>query len=122
LCITVHPDSLAPIMVESVDLLLAVGAAPEKTVAGFCKAAGRPSPLPLSPSEERGRGEGAPVELATGEALAWRPASDAPPARIRTEPPHGERVRHSRKYAEGSVGPERSFVFRGPEGKLNLKA
>jgi hypothetical protein len=28
----------------------------------------------------------------------------------------------SRKYAEGELPPERSFYFRGPEGKLNLRA
>ena len=110
LFITVHADLLAPAVLETVDLLLAVGAASEKTVEGFCKAAGK-TPPPL------GR-----LELATGEALAWRPASGSPPARVRSEPPHGERVRHSRKYAEGSVGPDRSFAFRGPKGKLNLKA
>ena len=110
LYITVHPDSVAPAAVGSVSLLLAVGKEPEKTVEGFCKAANR-TPPPLKP-----------VELATGETLAWRPQSDAPPARVRSEPPRTERVRHSRKYAEGSLGPERSFAFRGPEGKLNLKA
>ena len=94
---------------HSVGLLLAVGAEPEKTAAAFCKASGR-KPPPLKP-----------VELATGETLAWRPNSIAPPVRVRSEP-RGERVRHSRKYAEGSVGPERSFTFTGPEGKLNLKA
>jgi hypothetical protein len=30
-------------------------------------------------------------------------------------------VRHSRKYVEGNLGPH-SFVFRGPEKKLNLRA
>jgi len=30
--------------------------------------------------------------------------------------------RHLRKYAEGDLGPERSFYFQGPEKKLNLKA
>src|SRR5207302_921876 len=29
---------------------------------------------------------------------------------------------HLRKYAEGELPPERSFYFRGPEGKLNLRA
>jgi hypothetical protein len=33
-----------------------------------------------------------------------------------------ERRRHSRKYAEGELPPERSFYFRGPDGKLNLRA
>ena len=110
LFITVHPELLAPVVLQAVDLLLAVGATPEKTVEGYCKAVGK-TPPPLKP-----------LELATGEALAWRPASGAPPARLRSEPPRGERVRHSRKYAEGSVGPNRSFAFRGPEGRLNLKA
>jgi hydroxymethylpyrimidine pyrophosphatase-like HAD family hydrolase len=110
LAITVHPESVAPAVVESVDLLLAVGESPEKTVANFCKAAGRQPP--------RLRLEA----LETGEALAWRPKGGAPPVRVRTEPPHSERRRHSRKYAEGSLPQERSFRFRGPEGKLNLRA
>jgi hypothetical protein len=33
-----------------------------------------------------------------------------------------ERQRHRRKYAEGELPPERSFYFRGPDGKLNLRA
>lgn len=33
-----------------------------------------------------------------------------------------ERQRHRRKYAEGELGPDRSFYFRGPDGKLNLPA
>ena len=33
---------------------------------------------------------------------------------IHTQPPRTERKRHSRKYAEGDVGPDRSFYFRGP--------
>jgi hypothetical protein len=30
--------------------------------------------------------------------------------------------RHTRKYAEGDLGPERSFFFRGPNNDLNLRA
>ena len=43
------------------------------------------------------------------------------PIRIRIEPGTSERRRHRRKYAEGDVH-EKSFYFRGPEGKLNLRA
>ena len=32
------------------------------------------------------------------------------------------RLRHQRKYAEGKLGDDKSFFFRGPEGRLNLKA
>jgi len=30
--------------------------------------------------------------------------------------------RHTRKYAEGDLGEERSFYFRGPDAALNLRA
>src|SRR6266446_10126510 len=36
--------------------------------------------------------------------------------------PHAQRLRHSRKYAEGELGEDKSFYFRGQEGSLNLRA
>jgi hypothetical protein len=41
---------------------------------------------------------------------------------VRPRAPTGERRRHQRKYAFGELGPDRSFWFRGPENKLNLRA
>lgn len=41
---------------------------------------------------------------------------------IHTKQPRTVRKRHSRKYTEGNLGPEGSFYFRGPNGRLNLKA
>ena len=41
---------------------------------------------------------------------------------MRSIPPRAERRRHLRKYAEGELGVDRSFYFRGPDGKLNLRA
>ncbi len=41
---------------------------------------------------------------------------------LRVEPSRTERRRHLRKYAEGELPEDRSFYFRGPEGKLNLRA
>jgi hypothetical protein len=41
---------------------------------------------------------------------------------MKAAPSHMERRRHSRKYAEGQLPPERSFYFQGPEKKLNLRA
>jgi len=32
------------------------------------------------------------------------------------------RQRHSRKYAEGELGEDKRFYFRGPDGALNLRA
>jgi hypothetical protein len=38
------------------------------------------------------------------------------------EPAKTELRRHRRKYATGELGEDKSFYFRGPEGKLNLRA
>ena len=40
---------------------------------------------------------------------------------MRIEPPSAEQRRHTRKYAVGQLPPDRSFYFRGPAGKLNLR-
>ncbi|MGP0063058.1 MAG: HAD-IIB family hydrolase [Isosphaeraceae bacterium] len=108
--ITVHPESIAPALLTSVDLVLAVGEAPDRTIRAFCEAVREPSP------------EIPPTQLEPREVLAWWRRSKDRPIRVRSTPPHSERRRHSRKYAEGNLGPERSFHFKGPEGKLNLRA
>ena len=41
---------------------------------------------------------------------------------VRLEPSRTERRRHLRKYAEGELAEDRSFYFRGSEGKLKLRA
>src|SRR5262249_50145853 len=57
-----------------------------------------------------------------GEVLVWRRRADAAPFPVRPAPSHTQRRRHQRKYAEGELEPDRSFYFRGPEQKLNLRA
>ncbi|MFC0407250.1 hypothetical protein [Roseomonas elaeocarpi] len=37
-------------------------------------------------------------------------------------PGAGSRRRHRRKYAQGHLGEDTSFFFRGPDAKLNLRA
>jgi hydroxymethylpyrimidine pyrophosphatase-like HAD family hydrolase len=111
LMITVHPDMVAPAILGGVDVVLAVGDQPGQTLNRFAATLGEPAPT------------GAPPALEKGEVLAWprRPARTAP-IRLRPEPGHTERRRHSRKYAEGGLPPDRSFYFRGPQEKLNLRA
>lgn len=108
--ITVHPDSVARALLDAVDLVLAMGESPERTIGDFCQAVGEPAP----------RME--PTTLEPLEVLAWWRRTGREPVRIRCIPQRSERRRHSRKYAEGNLGPDRSFHFRGPEGKLNLRA
>lgn len=110
--ITVHPGAVAPAALANVGTLLVIGGHPVKTVKEFCTAAGEKVPkCPAVPGDK----------LPTGVAMAWRRGEKAATL-IQTKSPRTERKRHSRKYAEGNLGPERSFYFRGPEGKLNLKA
>src|SRR5205085_3393039 len=54
--------------------------------------------------------------------VVWRPAAPAPPLAAHAIPPQTERRRHVRKYAQGELGEDRSFYFRGRDGKLNLRA
>jgi hypothetical protein len=110
LFVTVHPDRLLPDILTSIDLVLAAGEGPDQTIAAFCKATGDRVPPVTS------------AKLGEGEVLAWWRRGDEAPSRIHAEPPRSEHSRHSRKYAEGDLGPDRSFRFRGPDGKLNLRA
>jgi HAD superfamily hydrolase (TIGR01484 family) len=110
LYVTVHPGSVAEPVLQNVDTVLAVGGQPARTMKEFCDAAGVPTPdVPRT------------GVLPSGDVVCWRRGENA--ARlVHAEPPRTERKRHSRKYAEGNLGPERSFHFRGPDGKLNLRA
>ena len=110
LYITVHPGTVSRRVLESVNLVLAAGNGPDRTIHEFCEAV--EMPMPPVPWTDN---------LAPGDAVLWRPGRGTP-ILAHTEPPKTERKRHSRKYTEGNLGPERSFYFRGPEGKLNLKA
>jgi HAD superfamily hydrolase (TIGR01484 family) len=110
LLITVHPDQVAPAVLAAVDLVIAVGASPERTMASFSEALGRPAPAT------------APVTLEPGEALVWPRRVSPQPFRLWSVPGRTERRRHQRKYAEGELGADKSFYFRGPEGTLNLRA
>ena len=62
------------------------------------------------------------MKLEPGEMLVWTEPQRRGRAQIRVAPSKTERRRHRRKYAEGELPPDRSFYFRGPEAKLNLRA
>jgi hydroxymethylpyrimidine pyrophosphatase-like HAD family hydrolase len=110
LFITVHPNQVSGGALAFVNLLIAVGASPEKTVADFCSALGECPPPPE------------PILLDEDEVYLWSRSPALASGPVRLVPSKIERRRHIRKYAEGELPPERSFYFRGPEGKLNLRA
>ena len=108
--VTVHPGHVAPAVFAGVSLVLTVGLDPDGSMHEAARALGVPAP----PIEA--------IDLQPGEALAWQPRGTSPPERVRVFPPRIEHKRHVRKYAEGELGPDRSFYFRGPDGRLNLRA
>jgi HAD superfamily hydrolase (TIGR01484 family) len=110
LMITVQPEHVTPAVLSIVDTIIAIGESPEHIIRVFCEAVGQTPPALT------------PVTLNTGEALVWSRHTGAEPVWIRSLPPRAERRRHHRKYAEGELGPDVSFYFRGPEGKLSLRA
>jgi hydroxymethylpyrimidine pyrophosphatase-like HAD family hydrolase len=107
--VTVHADQLSAAALSKVNLVIAVGEETEETIRLFCQQTGREAPgLPgVTPSPE--------------QALVWN--VDTPGAfLVRRPEPRGDRRRHIRKYAEGKLGEDKSFYFRGPDNRLNLRA
>ena len=110
LFVTVHPDQLSPHVLDTVDIAVALGERPSNTLQAVANHKG----LSLPPISD--------AELKPGEAVLWRVAAGQTPQPFMMTVSRMERRRHRRKYAEGELPPERSFYFRGPEGKLNLRA
>ena len=108
--ITVHPAHVAPYFLSSAQLLIVVGEDPEYVFTDFSKITGQAVPQ-------------APVRrLEPGEAVAWFRQTSEELFKFRTIASHAAHRRHLRKYADGMLSPDKSFYFRGPEGKLNLRA
>jgi hypothetical protein len=108
--VSVHPESMSPAVLDSVDALIAIGANPGATLAKYR------APLGIACA--------APPDLALrpGEALAWMRRADDAPYRFAMQPSEAERKQHRRRLVEGQLPAERSFYFRGAEKKLNLRA
>ena len=50
--------------------------------------------------------------------MAWWRRTDKPPYCVRSVPSRADHSRHSRKYAEGSLGPERASASEAPRASL----
>ena len=107
--VTVHPDHVAPAVLAPIDLVIAVGEEPARTMKQFADAVAQPLTWP----------QGLSYEL--GKVVAWLVGDEQLPFTVEPQPCRAERIRHHRKYAEGNLR-YHSFYFRGPEGRLNLRA
>lgn len=109
LLITVHPEHIAPEMLSAVDIVMAIGQSPDRTLESFAHATRKDLVWPAELTYEAGR------------VVLWFANAEHAPFALQPEPARAERIRHHRKYAEGDLR-WHSFYFRGPEGKTNLKA
>jgi hydroxymethylpyrimidine pyrophosphatase-like HAD family hydrolase/energy-coupling factor transporter ATP-binding protein EcfA2 len=106
--VTVHPELLSLDVLRRVTDIVAVGPTAPDVLARFAEL--RDVEIPSAPAPK-----------APGEVLLWSEAAGTCRL-VRVRPPTEEHRRHTRKYAEGRLSPERSFYFRGREKKLNLRA
>lgn len=108
--VTVDPEDVSRAALERVDDVFAVGTKPAETIRAFCRALSIKAPrLPSSPPEH-------------GRPLIWRRSSGTAPEFLEPRAPVVKMERHTRKYAEGELGEDKSFYFRGPDNALNLRA
>ena len=106
---TVAPRQIAQAALTRVDEVLVLGDRPQEIAGQVCRALGEAEPPKL------------PHDLAKGVGVLWR-REDGTPQTVRIIEPRQQRQRHARKYAEGRLPESRSFYFRGPEGRLKLRA
>jgi hydroxymethylpyrimidine pyrophosphatase-like HAD family hydrolase len=111
--VTVHPAHVSPAVLKTIQLVLAVGPDPATTLRSFAEAIGVPAPE---------WNQSGVTEARENEVVAWWPGTGAPAQTVVVAPARWVHRRHRRKYAHGELGPERSFYFRGPHGKLKLRA
>lgn len=107
--VTVHPEHVSPAALRRINFVLVVGREPKKLVDGFANATQIPAPDVQT------------ADLAHNDALLWT-IEENQAVVLKSEQPRAERYRHRRKYAEGKLEPERTFHFRGPGNKMDLRA
>jgi hypothetical protein len=108
--VTVDPAALAADALGKVDDIFAVGDKAAEAIASFAQALSIPAPkLPQTPPSK-------------GEALFWRRSAGREAQIMKAHAPAEKAERHIRKYAQGALGEDTSFYFRGPMNARNLKA
>jgi len=105
--VTVHPEQVAPDFLALVSSVVGVGDGARQAIEKFCSATGQRAPA-------------LPGGLQKGHLLLRR--ADGSVQVLKASAPKEKQQRHIRKYAEGELGEDKSFYFRGPDGKLNLRA
>ena len=108
--VTSQAAAMPPSALGAIDAVIALGPAPQAAIGAIARAAGRAAPA-LDGGLRR-----------AGDALAWltRDGGAVWTSPARAAP--AEDRRHRRQSAAAELPPERSFYFRGPDQRLNLRA
>jgi HAD superfamily hydrolase (TIGR01484 family) len=107
--ITVHPDAVSVEALRTVEIVIALGEKASDVFAQFCELIGVEAPSGASPPGDE-------------EVLFWDRGAGGRVTAVKADRPRQAHKRHTRKYAEGELGADRSFYFRGPDNALNLRA
>jgi HAD superfamily hydrolase (TIGR01484 family) len=107
IAVTVHPEEVSIDLLKLVTTVVGVGDQANAMIEKFWTARGDVS------SDVRDRPD-------AGQGLVWTSTDGL--RSIVLKRPEARQKRHIRKYAEGELGEDKSFYFRGPEGALNLRA
>jgi hypothetical protein len=108
--ITTRPKNLSRSALRAVGTVIGVGPEAGDVLIEFCGCTNRPAPdAPKS-------------ALAEDAVLVWNLSSEQGPRAVTVVKAKRTHHRHTRKYAEGRLGEDKSFYFRGPTGSLKLRA
>jgi HAD superfamily hydrolase (TIGR01484 family) len=108
IAVTVHPESVSPEFLKLVTTVIGVGDGSREAIAKFCDTTKRACSLE----------DAAPLEKGQVHLLDRGGQLDV----IEANRPAERKKRHARKYAEGELGEDKSFYFRGPKNALSLRA
>jgi hypothetical protein len=107
--VTTRPPNLAAAALAAIRTVVAVGENAHQLIAEFCDTVGEAAPpLGQMPNDT--------------QVLVWARDSIEAPRLVAIGRPREEHQRHTRKYAEGRLGEDKSFYFNGPANLLNLRA
>lgn len=107
--VAVHPEHLPPNILSLIDVVIAVGRSPDKTLQKFNLATRRA--VAAWPTN---------LKYTANNAVVCFPRDSDPPFAMRIIAPRRDRIRHRRKYADGDMR-YHSFYFRRPDNRHNLK-
>lgn len=108
--VTLAPGQMASSVLSTVDTVIGMGESAQQSLEQFAAVVGRRAPRADAPVGGK------------EDALIWDWRISPHARHMTLVPGPSTHRRHVRKYAEGDLGEDRSFLFRGPKGKLSLRA